>query len=64
MNAKVEKGEVKTIHLFTHPVLDTHFNSEKPERFDQQVQQDQQSQVGKEALFQTEVKIFFNSTQM
>ena len=37
---KIEKREVETIHLFTNPVLNTNFNTEKPERFNQQVKED------------------------
>jgi hypothetical protein len=61
---EIKKGEVESIHFFTHPVLHTHFNPEKPEGLDQQVQQDQQGQVGDETLFQTRSKRFFNSIQM
>ena len=57
---KIEKREVETVHLFTYPVLYPYLDSEKPEGFDQEVQEDQKSQVGDEALFQTGLKIFFN----
>ena len=62
---EVEKGEIETIGLFTYLVLYAHFNTKEPDWFDQQVQKDQQGQIGDEVFFQTlEVKIFFKSIQM
>jgi hypothetical protein len=57
---KVEKGEVKTIHLFAYPVLYAHLDAEKPDWLDQEIQEYQQGKIGDEVFFQTrEVKIFF-----
>ena len=50
---EIEQRKVETIHLFTNPVLNTNFNTEKPERFNQQVKEDQQGKVGDKSLFQT-----------
>ena len=62
---KVEKGEIETVTLFTYLVLHTHLDSKEPDWFDQQVQKDQQGEVGDEVFFQTlAVKIFFKSIQM
>ena len=38
---KIEEGEVKAIHLFSHPVLHCNLDSEKPEWLYQKVQQDE-----------------------
>ena len=57
---KIEKREVKTIYLFTHTILDAHFNAKKPKWFDQKVKKDQQNQVCDESFFQTQsVKYIF-----
>ena len=62
---KVEKGEIEAIDLLTYLVLNSNFNTKEPDWFDQQVQKDQQSQVGDEVFFQTRrLKIFFKSIQM
>ena len=49
---EIEEGEIEAIHFFSHPVLHGNFNAEKPERFYQQVQQNEQDQIWKEFLFQ------------
>jgi hypothetical protein len=50
---KTEKGKIESITFFSHPVLHAHFNAEKPERLNQQIQDDEQKQVGDKALFQS-----------
>jgi len=46
-------------------VLHSHLNTKEPDWFDQQVQKDQQGQIGDEVFFQTQaLKIFFKSIQM
>ena len=50
---KIKEGKIEAIDLLTHPVLDPYLDPEEPERFDQQIEEDQQGQVGEETLFQT-----------
>ena len=57
---KIEKRKVKTIAFFPYLVLHPHFYTKEPEWFDQQVQKDQQRQVGKEVFFQRRIKYFYN----
>ena len=62
---EVEKGEIETIDFFTYLILNSHLNTKEPDWFDQQVQKDQQGQIGNEVFFQTQaLKIFFISIQM
>jgi hypothetical protein len=52
--SKIEQGEVKAVHFLSDPVLHSHLNTEEPEWFDKQIQDDEQGQIGDKSLFQTD----------
>ena len=43
--SEVQKGEIDAVTLSIDHVLHTHVNAENPERFDQQVETEQQQQI-------------------